>query len=401
MNLTITPLFTQNKSYNFKSQPAQKQNLPANSNLAPLARDTVSFGAAKAKKVVKVAQEVVETVNGLRADKVTEGRIDDFNRELARTIARDAVVPMGYLQNTMTQAFKKLVSTEMGDDRIIHSLGFRIKTVESIDEKLQAVGFKVKKKARENNEIVIFNGKKDAQKLLSDVLGARIVMRDPSKKAMKKVLQILGQLVKEGRFKVDEIESFFPMISSVPESVVRGYRKDFGIKLDDKMIKQITRPDFFNYADTKDLSEFAEICRRTNPDLATNFAHDLPNGYQALHVNVTLPDGTKAEVQIMGRDVELLKDKAGEDDVYKKKCKKKVRNALMSERLAPLADKNESVLQADHIEYTRWAYIGQRLKSMIGYRQKPSERFLTAPRSILDRGLGYNQLFELKNSSIS
>lgn len=114
MNLTITPQFIQSKNIqNNKAQglnilafPAFKQNLHANSNLAPLARDTVSF-SGKAKVLKDAAGAVVETVNGLRADKVAEGRINDFNHTIAVQLERDAEVPMGYLQNVMNKYFKK------------------------------------------------------------------------------------------------------------------------------------------------------------------------------------------------------------------------------------------------------------------------------------------------------
>lgn len=401
MNLTITPQFTQvknNQKLNILAFPAQKPNLPANSNLAPLARDTVSFGA-RGNVVKSVANAAVETVNGLRANKVAEGRIDDFNYTIARALERDAIVPMGYLQNVMNKYFKKFVSTENGDDRIIQSLQFRVKTWEHIDEKLNSVGFKIKQDAIKNGEdAVIFNGKKDAQALIDDIIGARIVLRDSSKKSVKKVLQILGQMVKDGRFKVKEVESFFPVIDSVPEWVQKGYQKDLGIKLDEKKLKTMTRPDFFNYADSSDFAEFGRICRSTNPDADIKGGRDLPNGYQAIHVNIILPDGSKGEIQIMGRDIEKFKDLL-EDAVYKKKCKKGIKYAPLNERLAPLADKKEKALQVAHTDYTRWTYIGERLKAPESFSRRPRERYLSAPKDIQARGLGYNQLVPLARAA--
>lgn len=406
MNLSITPQFTQAKNIqNQKSQgfnilafPAFRQNLPANSNLAPLARDTISF-SGKQKVLNEAVGAVVETVNGLRANKVAGGRIDDFNYKMALELERSAEVPMGYFQNVMNKYFKKFVSTENGDDRIIQNLGFRIKTAEHIDEKLNSVGFRAKQKAIEKGEdLVFYTNKKDAAALIDDIIGGRIVLRDSSRKSVKKVLQILGQIVKDGKFKVKEIESFRPLISSVPEWVQKGYQKDLGIKLDEKKIKAMTRPDFFNYADNKDITELADICRKKYPDLHVNSGKDLPNGYQAIHVNIILPDGSKGEIQIMGRDIENFKDLL-EDAVYKKKCNKKVDYAPLDERLQPLADKNEEALQIAHTDYTRWTYIGERLKAVESFAHKPREKFLTAPKSIKDRGLGYNQILPLARAA--
>ena len=219
-----------------------------------------------------------------------------------------------------------------------------------------------------------------------------------AEKSVKKVLQILGQIVKDGKLKVKEVESFRPVITSIPDWVQKGYQKDLGIKLDEKTIKAMKRPEFFNYADGKDLAEFVEVCRKTYPDVSANSGKDLANGYQAIHVNFILPDGSTGELQIMGRDIENFKDLL-EDAVYKKKCHKKVDYEPLNERLAPLGDKNEKELQRRHSEYTRWTYIGERLKAPESFARRARDKFLTAPKDILARGLGYNQLTPLARAA--
>lgn len=396
MNFAITPNFTRNKNVqnnkNILAFPAQRQNLPANSNLAPLARDTVSF-SGKDKIFKSAAGAVAETVNGLRSEKVGGHYINDFNYQMACDIFRDAEVPMGFFQNTLFRFLRKHISSDMGDDRIIQRLDFRIKSPDSIYEKLNAIGFKAKEKARLNGNETFFATKQDANNMLGDVIAGRIVLRDSSKKSVKKVLQILEQIVKEGKFKISEIENYHPVLSSVPVPFQQALRKDLGIKLDEKMIKDMTKPDYFSYADPKDIRSLAEAARSTYPDLVVKAGQDLPNGYQAMHVSIILPDGSKAELQIIGRDVEVLK--SIEDYVYKAKCHKKVKKQALAERLKPIGDENEAALQAEHINYTRGAYIAQRLKGQQPYNHKTSEKFLVAPKSILARGLGYNQLMTL------
>lgn len=397
MNFAITPNITQSKNVqnnklNILAFPPQKQNLPANSNLAPLARDTVSFGG-KDKILKTAAGAVTQTVNGLRSEKVGGQFINDFNYSLAFDIVKDAEVPMGFFQNTLFRYLRKHISTDMGDDRIIQRLNFRIKSADSVYEKLNAIGFKAKEKARLDGRETFFATREDANNMLGDVIAGRIVLRDDSKKSVKKVLQILEQIVKDGKFKISEIENYFPLVSSVPENVVKGFRKDLGIKLDERSIKDLCKADYFSYADSKDIRSLADVCRTKFPDLVVKAGQDLPNGYQALHVSVILPDGSKAELQIIGRDVEVLK--SIEDYVYKAKCHKKIKNAALAERLTPLGNDAETVLHSEHINYTRWAYIGQRLKDQQPFNKKTSEKFLTAPKSILDRGLGYNQLMTL------
>lgn len=400
MNLTITPNFTLNKNFSFAQNNTKNnksvQNSYMNSNLAPLSRDTVSFGSKKIKKGVKVVEEIVEgTINGLRKEKVKDGVTHDFEFTVASALERDAVVPMGYFKDVMNQYFKKMVSEDMNSDKIIHHLGFRIKDEESIFEKMQTLGYKKTQEAIENGQEMFFlRGKEDAQALLGDIIGGRIVLRDDSKKAVKKVLGVLGDMVDDGVFKITKIESYRPVIDSIPDWVLKGYKTDLNMKFDDKQLKAMTKPDFFSYAASEDIATLAGIARKRFSGLDVNFGRDLPNGYQAMHINVELPDGSIAEIQIMGRDVEIFKDLL-EDDVYKRRCLKKVKYQPLHERLAPLVDENEKELQAAHVDYTRWVYIGQRLKAPKKYTSKIAEKFLTAPQSILDRGLGYNQITHL------
>ena len=211
---------------------------------------------------------------------------------------------------------------------------------------------------------------------------------------MNIMLGVLGSMVEKNIFKITKIESYRPVVGSIPDWVVKGYKTDLNIKLDEAQIKAMAKPDFFSYAASEDIAALAEISRKRYPDLAVNFGTDLPNGYQALHMNIELPDGTVGEIQIMGRDVEKFKDLL-EDDVYKRRCLKTVKYAPLHERLAPLVAEGEKELQVAHVDYTRWVYIGQRLKAPKKFSTKASEKFLTAPQMILDRGLGYNQITHL------
>lgn len=393
MNLTITPQFTQvknNQKLNILAFPAQKPNLPANSNLAPLARDTVSF-SGKQKAVKAVVEAGVELVNGLRADKVGVEGPNAVKVQVLADLVNEAQVPLGYMQNVLSRPLRKYVSTDMNDDRIIHRIDFRVKSVDSAREKVNGLT-----KNMSEEEISKLT-KEDIKAMLGDLVAGRIVMREDSKKAVKTVLQVLGSLVKECKFKITEIENYYPVEASLPENVVTAFRKDLGIKLDDKARRNISKPGFFSYADDKDIMELAKIARTTYPDLEPKYCNDLPNGYQALHINMLLPDNSRFELQIIGRDVEKLKEI--EDYVYKAKCNKKVRNDALAEVLKPLGDKKEGQLRSEHVNYTRNAYIGQRLKGQQSYKSKTSERFLVAPKSILDRGLGYNQLLQVYKAS--
>lgn len=391
MNLTITPQFAPVKT-NIFAFPAKKQNLPANSNLAPLARDTVSF-SGKGKGVKVVANAVEETVNGLRADKVGGDFANGTPRTIAQQLFDETIVSMGYFQNIMHKYFSKYVADENNPTRIVSAIELNHKPVDSIHEKLNALTAKERKEIEDAGGLYSFSGIKEAKNRVTDIVRGRIVLRDSSKKSVKTILQAFAKMLKEEPIRYTEIENYYPEISSVPDWVRRGYQKDLGIKLEDKQIKQMTQAGFFSYPKIEDLKEFERAARAKNKDLQVKYGEDRSNGYQALHVNGELPDGTPFEIQITGKHVCEFKCKR-EDDVYKAKCNKMVENPELKRRLAPLGDKKEKALRDEHTEYTRWVNIGERLKApeLFSTRKSARVRYLTAPKSLLDRGLGYNQL---------
>jgi len=397
MNLTISPNFTQQNNNIFQFKKAQNPHMTSYANLAPLAQDTVSFGATKSKGLKKATEVVTEVAgNALRADKVKpKEKVGDFNYEMAFQLNREAQMPAGYVHNALMLYFKKFDSSYVQKDKQIQSITTRVKEPESIWEKLEGITAKMKGKAREHGEDVYLVSKEDANNMLGDVIGNRIVLRDGSKKTTKMVFDTLAQMVRDGRFKITEIEVYRPMVSAIPLDVLKGYKR-MGLDVDEKTLKAMRlNPDYLSYADSRDVSEFAEVCREFYPDLRVVNGQDLPNGYPAIHVGITLPDGSKDELQIMDRYVETFKDLV-EDDVYKAKGNKTVRHARMKERLKPLGDPEEKELMGRYVPYTRWTYIGQRLKALLWkpmeYNKKVSEQFLVAPKEILDRGLGFNQL---------
>ena len=131
-----------------------------------------------------------------------------------------------------------------------------------------------------------------------------------------------------------------------------------------------------------------------------------------MHQSYRLPDGSTGEEQVMLKSVELLKDI--EDVIYKAKGNKSIISKRVKEflensdtpkakmllskitelerRIAPLGDENETALVAMVDDYTRWAYVGQALKDLPKFKKTATEQFLVAPKELLARGLGFNQL---------
>ena len=405
MNLTITQNLGIKAQNSAMTSPLKALKMPFagnkeqvdSSNLAPLSRDTVSFGAKPPKGVKKAAEKAVATVNGLRADKVGGDYANGIPRIVAQRLYDDTVVSMGYFENMLHKHFEKLVADENNPTRIIAKIDANHKPVDSIDEKLNALAAKERKSIEDEGGLYTFSGMNEAKKYVPDIVRGRVILRDSSKKSVKTVLQAFAKMLKEEPIKFTEIENYYPEISSVPDWVRRGYQKDLGMKLDEKQIKQMTQPGFFSYPKMEDLKEFERVARAQNKGLQIKYGVDRPNGYQALHVNGELPDGTPFEVQILGEHICEFASKR-EADVYKTKCNKPVKNPVLAERLAPLGDKKESALREEHTEYTRWVNIGERMKAPENFSKRKSlrARYLSAPKSISDRGLGYNQLVVAK-----
>ena len=399
MNISILSNFNQNKvnNYGFNKQNYNLNPNMSYPNLRPLQSDTVSFGMKDkiAKKALSKAKDLVRTAE-VREDKQLEGS-GIVPVSISQQLYKETIVPFGYFDNIMNKYFGKYVADANNPNRIIREIKTDHKKATSVHEKLEAIAEKEKGKIEEAGGLYKFGGIEEARSQVKDLVRGCIVLGDSSKLSVKKVLQIFRDMLKDGAVtKFTEVENYYPVLDSVPDWVIRGYQKDLGIKLDSKKIKAITKFDSFSYPDLNDLKDFVSFAKKYNPNLEPLYSKDLENGYQGLHVNAELPDGTIVEIQISGHDVHDLKTKI-EDFIYKKRCNKKVKNPALNEKLEPLADKKEKALQVMHANYMRFAYVGQRLLPRLKYGEKHSHtRYLTAPKPILERGLGINQLARTK-----
>ena len=123
---------------------------------------------------------------------------------------------------------------------------------------------------------------------IGDIIATRIVLRDSSQKSFDDMFKIFGKLVKQGKLYITEIENY----RSSPKK---------------------------SYISQKTMEQIEESCLKAGlkPKIISE-AKD--SGYSAVHMNVKLPNGQIAEIQIMGRDVEAFKEI--EDLFYKRFCSK-------------------------------------------------------------------------------
>ena len=144
----------------------------------------------------------------------------------------------------------------------------------------------------------------------SDIVGARIVLREADTKYTKAVFNAIKAAVLDGKLKITTIENNVPDPEKLPK----------GQKLSD-----------YVYATDATLNS---LKKASGADLITNKSK---SGYTAVHINVDFSDcdfakrdprysGFKGEIQIIGREVEDLKEI--EDLCYKLKDNK---NAIKAE----------------------------------------------------------------------
>ena len=177
----------------------------------------------------------------------------------------------------------------------------------------------------------------------NDIIGGRVIMREPGPEYTGIVLEGLKQAVDDGVLKITSIENNVPDPDKIPASM---------------------RQDDYVYATNKQLESLAEAA---NAPLIENVSK---SGYLSVHIDIALDDkvlemyngvfeGFSGEIQIIGEDV--LKLKEVEDLCYKLKDDK---NAIHVD-YKPFIDYFTKYYQGDEVkkafnEYTYALYLSQR-----------------------------------------
>ena len=245
-----------------------KQNKYVQPSLKPLTFDTVQFTAKS--DIAQKAKDVAKT-------KVFEfWNTDAKNFEEIVRLVESFKKPLEKFKWDLKRAMKNLVVNEAHPDNIIMPGERGIKSRVKRDKEIAA-------KANSRQLFTI-----DQITKMGDVGGARIVMRSASWDDTAKIFDALKDMIKQG-YKIREVENYR---TTVKES----------------------------YVSQKTLDKFEEYCiKHGQYPVVTN--RSLPNSYSATHLTFELPDGKYIELQIMGRDLENVKEV--EDFFYKNRCNKK------------------------------------------------------------------------------
>lgn len=407
MNLGVLLFTPQSKNFNAYGMPYNaKSKSERNNPSLGLVQDTVSFGV-RGVRSKKNLSGIVHL--GLRSDKVMNSHYNTaINLSMANDICKGAVAPMKEFRRIMHDYLRPFIATSTNYERPIEKCNFRVKKPSSLLAKLNSQDASVQRQiSRDKAQFLQDNSgvancaydyldyvkKSDAMKGVSDIIGGRIILRDPSKFSVGLVLDALAKAVKEGKLVVTELENYHPKLEYVPQEFINAMRRDFGVHLNEQKIKDMTNPEFFSYASSADLKNFKKVCLEKNPDFKMK-DQDLPSGYQGIHIGVQLSDGYKGEIQIFGRDVHALKEM--EDERYKALCGKSANpNSTIAKRFAQLRKEGNEKLKEADAEYTYWSYLAQRLKGVIRYKEPLNMKFLTAPSIVRVAGLDWNDIYTI------
>ena len=306
-------------------------------NLAPLACDTVCFSGSKM---------------------LNKGLFEAFdNYEVCQNVHDDASVAEKDLKTTLEKSLKHLICTKKNPTAPIDCISTRIKTPYSIKEKTasefeHAITQEVPQAFNPNKA-------KDIKKALGDIIGARITLRNNHNGETSKIIKALIEEVEAGRLKIKSIENY------EPADLEPKFR-------------------YFNHNDLKALQEAATKANGANEAPVDLKIESKKSGYTALHIDVDLSDdenylvknnGYSAEIQIIGSDVQKLKEV--EDACYKLQQDKAIRaghaayKGFSSYFLKYYNDtENYPNIKKDFLKYTSMAYETQRKKEPVNINSK-------------------------------
>ena len=294
-------------------------------NLAPLKADTISFSGAR---------------------NLNRGLLEAFdNQEQCQYVSENAAVAEKNLKRVLTKQLSGNVATKNKPNGLIEPIIVRTKDPESIREKIAS---KLEESIIKHNTDGFINPNKveEIKETITDIVGARIVLRQGDVKKNSKIAHGLTKLVNSGDLNITSIEVILP----------KGHKSD---------------PYFSN----EDIEKLKDAVNKKREEQHLNKikikTRPSESGYCAIHLDVDLSNdrmqaknaGYKGEIQIIGRDVAEFKEI--EDLCYKIAQHKDIKRGHQA--YLPFADFLDTKLQSPELreafsKYTYKAYIIQKDK---------------------------------------
>lgn len=306
--------------FNTYYQQNSYNNSVMNIKLNTLNADTVSFGVGEKKLDSKKPRTI--------------------NVDLAKKVIEEAREDAQELKFVLHKYLDPLVATAKNPNNPIcageRGIQVRIKSENSLREKVTPRDIRTK----------------FGVKNVGDLIGARIVLRDSNPKAVDKVLIALAEAAKQGALQITEIEKYNPKNGKIP-------------------VENIKELGYGTKAGRLALEKAAGIEASVGPK---------DSGYPAIHITIKTKHGCKAEIQIMGVDVEDLKHV--EDLGYKIRCGKGVcekYEALEPELLPAFEELEEQELEDAYMQYVSDAYLTAFCAPPQKYNTRKKPKFLQIP----------------------
>ncbi len=328
--------------------------------IKPLEKDTISFcGAGKFN---------------------SDNMIYAPSEGICRKVVQNAEPARYYLNLLLDQYIGKLkqpaYEAQNPDKYPVAEYKTAIKSASSIREKIVSKYPDIIKNA---DKVIAPDSIDGVKQNVKDIVRARIVLQEGKPSQTKKVLDAIQEAVNDKKIKITSVENYLP---------------------DKNNLLLNTELDDYIYAKDPHLANFAKAAN------AEYIKDNKKSGYMGIHLNIDLSDnlysgkfadfnGYCAEIQILGSDVEQLKDI--EDLCYKLKANKKSSNKQYSTFnnyfLKHYNKKYENAFES----YTYDSYITQRVKPLSKKRssQLPSLEKLGYDNK-LPSTLDFNKLKSVK-----
>ncbi len=354
-----------------------------NTNLAPLAMDTVTFTGRHKRNPNPSAFDLADSVlamvplrgktnEQIRADKAISDYSDKASFKVAKSLYDDLEFAHNRFKSDISQIFSGIPVLEVGSSQFSNLYGQNIidnleagkpilaitarrKSPESIAEKMNAKGIKSKKAAKER---------------ITDFSGIRIILPGKNKNEGNYVLDKLANAIRKGWISISEIEVFHN-----PE------------------LRPVYR---YAYANEANLHKVETVARKQGVKDFRLITKSTESGYPTIHMLVNLPGNIKGELQIISLNVLELKDI--EDMCYKVLTNKKL-DSRYSDIEALLTQVREDTQEyADFMEYTRQAYALERKKELGMTKQDTT--FLNLPKdNQIPKELDFNSIALMKKNA--
>lgn len=341
------------QSFRLKKEqtPQQPTNLPINKYglkmAKPLLQDTVSFGAT-AKKL--------------------ESRTLGVSLDTARKVNKEAGLMQKKVLKFMQETFGDLVATDMNPRNLIYTIKDRTKTPVSIMEKSAT------RQLNSKSEILAF---------MTDLNGAKIVMRDGRKKYVDRVLDRLIEPIRSGMVELIEIENKRPIVVKG----LKGAKKEQFDYASMEKLNEIVEAEEYKWVDKhgkkKHLIKF-------DPDDYTDM------NYCAIHFLLKFPEESRPfELMVMGYDVSVLKDL--DDKLFKILNNKNVGKEFqpLVKIVQPLLEPGNAPLLEKFNLYRAEAFLFQKEKEPKAIIAKNQPVYLLPMRYDLPPELDLNNLYQV------